>query len=626
MAVPFWAWHEKQNEVLDILEKHKGDEELTFAWNLFKDRLNQSTCIFSGTQLQITPRMLPVEMIPSFHKAKRRVFLSATLMEDAFLVRDLGVDHESVRNPLVWSEATYSGERMILMPALVEPTLQREQVISWLSEFASKNGHFGVAALVPSRRIADAWTNAGCIMTSKDNIETEIADLKTKAERKTAKKVMVLVNRYDGIDLPDESCRILCLDSLPDYDSLVDDYNRQARPNSTLMRRRLAQRIEQGIGRGIRGVNDWCIVIVIDNALTDFLSEDAKRKFLSKEAQAQIAIAESLAKQMKNEGGVLKVLEGIVEQCLKRDDNWKAFYRQSMEQVEKELPNKEYLERAVKEREAETLACQGHHRKAAQIIQDLMAESDPGDKGWYLQLMATYLYPLDKSESMEKQLKAFAENNSLFKPDTGVTYAKMLDAGSARESLILQWITERENHNSMIVHLNSILEKIVSGVRAGLFEEGIQELGMALGFGSQRPEKESKAGPDNLWHMKGKNYWIISCKNNVAAGRTDISKGEIGQLLTDIAWFNSTYDEADGKPIIIHPASKFASDANADEAIWAITDPSMTKLKRNVLYFYNSFQAVPHDRITTELIKVKLKESRLETDDLNEYLTRVTKG
>lgn len=625
MAVPFWAWHEKQNEVLDILEQHKGDAELTFVWNLIKDRLSQSTCVFSGTQLQIIPRMLPVEMIPSFHKAKRRVFLSATLMEDAFLVRDLGVDPQSVKNPLEWSEATYSGERMILMPALVEPTLQREQVIAWLSELVSVKGDFGVVALVPSGRISNSWENAGCIMTSKDNIEAEIAGLKIHVENKSAKKVIVLVNRYDGIDLPDEACRILCLDSLPDYDSIIDDYNKQARPNSTLMRRRLAQRIEQGIGRGIRGVNDWCIVIIIGNALTDFLSEDAKRKFLSKEAQAQIAIAENLARQMKEEGGVLKVLAGIVDQCLKRDENWKAFYRQSMQQIEKELPNKEYLDRAVKEREAESLACQGHHKAAAQMIQDLMAESDPGDRGWYLQLMATYLYPLDRSESLEKQLKAYAENNSLFKPDTGVTYTKMHDAGSTRESLILQWINERQNHNTMIVHLNSILEKIVHGVRSGLFEEGVQEMGMALGFGSQRPEKELKAGPDNLWHIKGKSYWIISCKNNVAAGRTDVSKGEIGQLLTDIAWFNSTYDGADGKPIIIHPASKFASDANSDEPIWAITDASMAKLKRNILYFYNSFQAISHDRITTELIKAKLKEHQLEVEDLNGYLTRVTR-
>lgn len=626
MAVPFWSWHDKHNEVLTVLLEHKDDEELRYTWNRIKDNLGQSMCIFSGSELQITPSIIPIDLIPSFHKAKRRIFLSATLMDDAFLVRDLGVDPVSVSNPLVWAEAKYSGERMVLIPSMVDTSLEREQIIAWLSGFAAKNGHFGIVALTPSFSKADLWIRNGAIQTKSDNLVTKISELRQMVKQKAAKNIVTLVNQYDGIDLPDATCRILCLDSLPDYSSLIDDYLRDARPESTLMRRRLAQRIEQGIGRAIRGSNDWCIVVVIGSDISNFLRENAKRIFLSKETQMQISIAEDLALQMKKEGGGLKVLEELVNQCLNRDENWKEFYREAMSQIEAELPNKEYLDRAVKEREAETLFQQSQYKKAVDTIQELITTSDPSDKGWYLQLMASYLYPIDITESMDKQLKAFAENSRLFKPLTGVTYSKLYDAGSNRESLILEWISEHQSHSSMIVHLNSILDDISFCTRPELFEEGIKELGRALGFGSQRPEKEIRNGPDNLWNIRGKSYWLISCKNNVNSNRLEISKSEVGQFLAEIAWFKNTYEDADGKPLFIHPASRLASDANTDDAIWVMTEPLLAKLKKNVLSFYNSFHMVPRDRLSIEIVKRKLQEAHLEIDDLKDYLVRVSKA
>lgn len=43
------------------------------------------------------------------------------------------------------------------------------------------------------------------------------------------------------------------MDSLPYFDSLADRYEEQACPNSELINKRIAQKIEQGIGRGVRG-------------------------------------------------------------------------------------------------------------------------------------------------------------------------------------------------------------------------------------------------------------------------------------------------------------------------------------------------------------------------------------
>ena len=244
-------------------------------------------------------------------------------MDDAFLVRDLGIDFDAVKSPLRAS-TKYTGERMVLMPSLVEPSLKRDEIIAWLTGIASKNGKFGVVSLVPSFKIADSWISLGASRTTVDNLEDKIKDLSENAKKNKAKEILLMVNQYDGVDLPDQTCRILCLDSLPSYTSLNEIYERQVRPNSTMIRRKMAERVEQGIGRGIRGSSDWCIIIIAGNDLTDFLSEKSKRKYLSEEAQKQIEISEELANESQSESKVLKAMEDLIRPCLNRDDAWEV--------------------------------------------------------------------------------------------------------------------------------------------------------------------------------------------------------------------------------------------------------------------------------------------------------------
>ncbi|HEV2226400.1 MAG TPA: DEAD/DEAH box helicase [Nitrososphaerales archaeon] len=622
MAVPFWTWHAKRGEVLEVLAKHKEAEDIVFAWDLLKNHIDQCICIFSGDRLEISPRLLPVDLIPSFHGASRRIFLSATLNEDAFLVRDLGLDTASVSEPLSAGDVKYSGERLVLIPTLVDPELSRENVIHWVSGLAQKNGSFGVVGIVPSFGHSEDWKKASSDVTSVQDLSERIESLKDRVKRKDAKRPLVLVNEYDGVDLPDSTCRILCIDSLPSYNTLVDRYMQDMRPSSGVIRRRLAQRVEQGMGRAIRGSSDWCIAVVTGNNLTDFISENSKRAFLSKEAQMQIRIGEELAGELKAEGGHLKVMERLVNQCLNRDDGWKQFYKGRMDQLEPDLPRKEYLDRALAERNAEILYQQGHHKKAVEAIRGLIASADPSDKGWYLQTIAAYMYPVDADEAMETQLKAHSENPRLFRPELGVAYAKLSSAGS-RATRIIEW-TRHASYNALIIELTSVLDELVFGAPSESFEEALSTFGQALGFGTQRPEKEAGEGPDNLWSLQGKDFWIIECKNRVARTRKEISKEEIGQLNNSIGWFARNYEGQKGEPVIIHPAHALAKGAFPNESAWVLDVDGLKKFKENTLGFYNSLKETKMERLAVDLVRTKLKAHALDTDELSkEYLQRL---
>ena len=623
MEVPFWTWYDRKNEVLDILFKHKNTDELKFVWDLVKNKIEYCTCIFSGNGLEIAPRLLPLEMIPSFSEAQRRIFLSATLTEDAFLIRDFGIEPESVTNPLIYSSVKYSGERLILIPTLVDHELKRDEIISWMTKFSNKHTDFGVVSIVPSFSHAKDWKNSK--VTDVKNLYDSIDELKTEIKQNDAKKVLVLVNEYDGVDLPDSTCRILCLDSLPGYSSLIDRNAQSTRPGSSILRRLQAQKVEQGIGRAIRGSSDWCIVVIIGNNLTDFLSENAKRIYFSNEAQKQIEIGEELASEMTTEGKQISVVDRLINQCLSRDQGWKEYYKIKMSNVETKPTNEEYVESSLLERSAEILFQQGHFSNAIEDVNKLilLSSSNYRDKGWYLQLKAIYQYPMDSSKSMDIQLKAYTENDRLFRPEKGITYSKLLQGESSRASIILDWIRKHDNHNTLIIDMLNVLDKITFKVESDLFEEGIDELGEILGFSRQRPEKVTGYGPDNFWHIRGKEYWVIECKNMVIANR-GISKSEAGQLNTSIAWFKKHYDDSLCVPIFIHKARVLEKDAFVTDPVWVLQPEKLEKLKTEITKFYNSLKEFSFDILSLNIIDEKLKENNLGLGDfVKNYLERV---
>ena len=586
-----------------------------FEWDLIKDTLDKTLCIFSGARVEISPRLLPIDMIPSFSKADHRIFLSATLNEDAFLVRDLGVNPESVSNPLSAGDTKFSGERMILMPSLVDTSLKRERIVSWTTSLAKTYGDFGVVAITPSVGSANYWESMGADVARVKAIQSKIEDLRTKIKSKDAKRVLVLVNEYDGVDLPDNTCRILCLDSLPSYNTLMDRYAQEMRPDSWVTRRKLAQRVEQGMGRGIRGINDWCIVIIAGNNLTDFLSEQTKRAFLSTEAQMQIKIAEELVTALKKEGGHLNAMEKLITQCIRRDEEWREYYREKMNEIKADSPRKEQLDRAVAERNAEILFQQGLYKEAARALQALIDKPSSSEKGWILQQEATYLYPVDKTEAMNIQLKAHTENMRLFRPEVGVHYSR-LTAGGSQASRVLGWIREHESHNSLVVGFAEVCDKASFTSASDTFEEGIDQLGRALGFLTQRPEKATGEGPDNLWNIQGQTWWLIECKNEVSESRTLISRKEAGQLNITIGWFKEHYEGETGIPVIIHPASGLGEGAYVNAPFLIIDDAGLKKLKERMTDMYNSLNEVRFKDLSLELIQRKLIEHKLDADSL----------
>ncbi|WP_029508591.1 helicase C-terminal domain-containing protein [Leuconostoc fallax] len=111
---------------------------------------------------------------------------------------------------------------------------------------------------------------------------------------------LVLVNRYDGIDLPDDRCRILIIDGLPRAQTLYDKYIDKITKNSTEYKIRITQKIEQAMGRSVRADTDYSVILLIGSDLIKFIRNDAEQ-VLSAQARKQIQIGMEVSSETQDE-------------------------------------------------------------------------------------------------------------------------------------------------------------------------------------------------------------------------------------------------------------------------------------------------------------------------------------
>jgi replicative superfamily II helicase len=274
LPVPYWAWMPRESEVASILSKHTSRNSIKFAWPVLKDMLGRCHCVISGAAIEIEPSVAPLEPFGSYWRATYRIFMSATVTDDAFLVKGLRLAPETITKPLSYDKETWSGEKMILLPSLIHESLNREEIVALLGKPNSRR-RYGVVALAPSFARTKDWEGFGAIVAKKESVGSVIETLKKGEFQKT----VVLANRYDGIDF--DMCRILVFDSRPYSESLSDFYQEICRPNSEATLMRTVRTVEQGMGRSVRGEKDYSVVVAIGSDLVRLLRDKNTRKYRS---------------------------------------------------------------------------------------------------------------------------------------------------------------------------------------------------------------------------------------------------------------------------------------------------------------------------------------------------------
>lgn len=266
-----------------VVDEHVGGSDLRFPWRMIGDHLEACHVYVSATEVLVRPLIPPTWSHDPFAKAKHRIFMSATLGAGGDLERLTGCRSITrLEIPEGWDKQGI-GRRFFIFPGM---SLTDANVKALNRQLMKRAGRSLV--LVPSDAMAEVI---------REDVATELkfqtfsaADLEHTKEPFVAsgKAVAIVANRYDGIDFPGDSCRLLFIDGLPRAVNLQERFLMSRMGANLLLNDRVQTRVLQAVGRCTRGLNDFSAVVVGGEELPDYLIDLRRRSHMHPELQAEL--------------------------------------------------------------------------------------------------------------------------------------------------------------------------------------------------------------------------------------------------------------------------------------------------------------------------------------------------
>lgn len=603
MLVPFWDFNNKITELLNKFKDYKQEDIFKFNAPMIIDMLELCDCCISYDCIEISMRNLPIYKISSFENANRRIFMSATLEDDSILIRDFDID-SNINNVICPKNATDIGDRLIITPQAINPNITDEEIKYQLKELSK---HYRIVVIVPSCRRAIYWNDVADRIFNNDNINS-INNYNLGLD--------ILINRYDGIDLKDDKCRVIVIDGLPNASTNYDQIKESMLSSSDDILREKVQKIEQGMGRGVRSNEDFCGIIIMGSKMPKILYDKQTRKYFSVATLKQIELSEMIVERMERKD--IKEFFEVLQLCLNRNEEWTRISRSVVSELKYKnklnIPNRE-----VKFRRACNELLAKNYNSAIKILEEYInEEKNEVLKGYAQMILAKYINLINPNRAQEVLLSAKKLNKNIIAPINGIRYQKT-DMYNEQAKELQNFIKNNNiKPNEYLIMIHDILSNLNFESSHNEFEESIRLLGKYIGLFSERPEKEyNNGGPDNLWGMGDNLYYVIECKNE--SNSTEISKRDCGQLHNSKSWF---YKEYGSKfkciPIIIHRNNKFEKSASPEEDFRILDKDNLDLLKENVQKFAI---ALCSDISNIDNLDILLKNYNLTKDNFINYYT-----
>ncbi|MCA1982969.1 DEAD/DEAH box helicase [Nocardioides nematodiphilus] len=480
-----------------------------------------SCCVYlSYGGIQIRPMIPPTFENKVFSRAGQRVYLSATLGSGGELERAFGRP-EITRMPLPSKTPPRSGRRLFVFPDLVKGG-DSIGVTKSIVGVTNKALVLSQTTTAVAEQVARELAGKGVPAFGKDVVERGLA---TFAKAPTG--VLGLANRYDGMDLPGDDCRIVVLGGKPDAVSLQEKFLSERAEASAALAERLRTRIVQGAGRATRGPNDYAVVVVVGTDIMRYFSRRENQTALEPELQAEVQFG---WKNSKGEDPA-DVLDNV-RIFLDHDADWMeggeplvAEFREEAEKVE--APGTAALgESATLEVEAWELAFNEDWIAASQKLEDAAravgkgGDATRGYRGVLLYLAGVWLHLGAESEAHRAHSRELIRNAA--KASVRGTWLKEMQGLPGAEEVPLA-AADAVAVNNLVARLtgnfkpNKIKENLAEmrGVlaqdEAVAYEVGLTTLGNFLGSEAAKPAGQGRC--DSAWRWDSALWLTIEAKS-----------------------------------------------------------------------------------------------------------------
>src|SRR5262249_19859955 len=142
----------------------------------------------------------------------------------------------------------------------------------------------------------------------------------------------ILVSRIDGIDLPQDTCRVMLIDGAPSGANLLDQYLLQHMSMNNFYSTKMAGRITQLLGRINRGRSDYSAFVIYGNDLNNWLKTERNVALLSPLIRKQVILGQTV-QEGTGESDPANIAN-VISQVISRDAGWLKFYRETIDVLE----------------------------------------------------------------------------------------------------------------------------------------------------------------------------------------------------------------------------------------------------------------------------------------------------
>lgn len=264
----------------------KVSDDAGYALRFLRGHLDQCLVYLSYRRLLIRPLIPPTLCHPAFDTPARRVYMSATLGAGGEMERIFG--RRAIKRipiPPGW-EKQGTGRRLFCFPQLTSDLADDPTTAdAWVAGVIAKHGR--AVVLTPDTRTANAFVTSrlptGYPVLSADDVED---DLRVFTRQPAA--ALVLTNRYDGIDLPDDDCSLVVLAGLPARGDLQERFLHGSLGAVEVLQERIRARIMQGAGRATRNARDFAAVLLLNDDLISYVLRRDVQEAMHPEVHAEL--------------------------------------------------------------------------------------------------------------------------------------------------------------------------------------------------------------------------------------------------------------------------------------------------------------------------------------------------
>lgn len=536
--VPPLALRDKASELTAAMAARCVDRN-AYVFDTIADNLSSCMLYMSWQEMLLRPLVAPTATHAPFSDADQRIYMSATLgsageLERAFGVRRIVHPHLPTRE-----DERGFGRRLFLMPGACQSSPQADATI------AAAIRRAGRAVLLTQSNAAldellDATVSEDVAVVSADEIERDSSTF-TEADQ----AVLALANRYDGIDLPDQACRLIVMSGLPRGAHLQERFLSDRLEAGRVIDERVRTRLTQGAGRCTRNPQDFAAVLLRGADLIDFLSRDEQIFALRPEIQAEVEFG------LTNSGEADTDFLGLLNDMLERTEEWSTaddYIRRDAANRSRQLPADSEALAAAAPLE---VACwqtvwRGDLRRAGTLAQQVVDALSGGEETRPYRALWLYL------------AASWARANGEDGDQEQLELAEQLQSEAEKAAERLPWVPrhpDRVDHepgneqDPRNIRAASQLSKLgIRGVRfeqrvgdlmhrlrsdnAVDFEQGLLMLGHLLGFEAMRPQGD--AAPDGAWRSDG--LWLVWEAKTAERADAPLSVAAVRQAETHARW------------------------------------------------------------------------------------------